>query len=146
MWRWKCNLFSSAPYTPVLQDRHMSAKLELLHFYWCFWYCLFISYQRATAMTGARFAELIIINYLPLRWQTILLIKKYIHRKHCLHPTYKKNTYTGNIVCITTCHNKILLFLEIRFLIVSVLVFCQSLLQLVLYRNVIREPTCAWRI
>lgn len=34
-------------------------------------------------MTGARFAELIIINYLPLRWQTILLIKK-IHTQETL--------------------------------------------------------------
>lgn len=79
VWRRKCCLFSSAQYTLALQDRYMSAKLELLHFYWQSSYFLFICHQRATAVTGARFAELITINYLPLRWQ---------------HPTYKKNICT----------------------------------------------------
>lgn len=64
----------------------MSAKLELLHLYCHFSYCLFICYQRATAVTGARFAELITINYLPLRWQSVLLTKKNMcTRKHYLH-------------------------------------------------------------
>lgn len=129
-------------YAPVLQDRYTSAKLKLLHLY-CH-YCFFICYHRATAMTGARFAELITINYLPLRWQSVLLTKNYVHQKTLF-------VSCPFIYPLTSPHQKVPLitiksfcFFKRRFLIMKALDFCHSLLPLVLDRNVGREPTYTW--
>lgn len=88
-------------------------------------------------MSGERFAELITINYLPLRWQSVLIINNYLHQEILLCPFIYLLYNTRKI------HYDNKIFLKTSFLIMNSLDFCHGLLPLELDRNVDRGPTCS---